>query len=123
MTPLVTIEEASEHLRIDGTADDPWLEVMIPAISAAVLSWLKDPLRAYETEEDSNGDVVLVEDSNGDNVPLGMAKAACLVELGMQYRFREGTGSLRTPDSWGRGYVLGAGATSLLFSLRKPTVA
>lgn len=123
MTPLVTIEEVCEHLRIDGTTDDPWLEVMIPAISSAILSWLKDPLRAYETEEDSNGDIVLVEDSNGNNLPLPDVKAACLVEIGMQYRFREGAGSLRTPESWGHGYVLGAGATSLLFSRRKPTVA
>ena len=68
MTPLVTIEEACEQLRIDGTADDPWLIVMIPAITAAVVGWLKDPLRAYETEEDSNGERVLVEDSNGDNI-------------------------------------------------------
>ena len=123
MTPLVTVEEACEQLRIDGMADDPWLEIMIPAISAAVLSWLKDPLRAYETEEDSNGDLVLVEDSNGDNIPLAQAKAACMVELAQQYRFRDGGGAAKHPESWGHGYVLGVGATSLLWSPRKSTVA
>lgn len=123
MTPLVTIEEACEQLRIDGTADDPWLIVMIPAITAAVVGWLKDPLRAYETEEDSNGDRVLVEDSNGDNIPLAQVKAACLNELAERYQFRSGSGAAKHPESWGHGYVLGVGATSLLFSLRKPTVA
>ena len=123
MTPMVTIQEACEHLRIDGTADDPWLNIMISAITSAILAWLKDPRRAYETEVDSNGDEVLVEDSSGNNIPLYHVKAACLVEIAMQYRYREGAGSLRIPDSWGHGYVLGPGATSLLFALRKPTVA
>ena len=123
MTPLVTVEEAYEQLRIDGMADDPWLEIMIPAISAAVLSWLKDPLRAYETEEDSNGDLVLVEDSNGDNVPLMQVKFACLNELAERFQFRAGNGAAKHPESWGHGYVLGVGATSLLWSLRKSTVA
>lgn len=123
MTPLISIDEAMAQLRIDGDADDFWLEMAIPSITGAVLAWLKDPRRAYETETDSNGDVVLVEDSNGDNIPLAQVKLACWNELAEQYRYRGSNGAAKHPDSWGHGYVLGVGATNLLWSLRKPTVA
>jgi hypothetical protein len=37
MLELVTIEDAYEHLRIDydsdGSADDGWLDIFIPAVS------------------------------------------------------------------------------------------
>lgn len=130
MIDLVTLEEACDHIRIDSEADDPWLSVMIPAISQAVLLWLKEPWRAYELEIDSDGLPIL--DSDGDRIPVidsdglpvvrPVVKAAVLVELGQQYRFRDGSGAAAVPSHWGHGYVLGAGATSLLSSLRKSTV-
>lgn len=130
MADLVTIDQARNHLRTDSAADDDWLEMMIPAISGAVLSWLKQDWRAYVPETDAEGDVIV--DSNGDPIPFedsnGMTvkpqvMAAVLVELGQQYRFRDGSDAAAVPSHWGHGYVLGAGATSLLSSLRKPTVA
>jgi hypothetical protein len=130
MADLVTMEQARNHLRTDSAADDDWLEMMIPAISGAVLSWLKQDWRAYVPETDADGDVIV--DSNGDPIPLedsnGMTvkpqvMAAVLVELGQQYRFRDGSDAAAVPSHWGHGYVLGAGATSLLASLRKSTVA
>jgi hypothetical protein len=130
MADLVTMEQARNHLRTDSAADDDWLEMMIPAISGAVLSWLKQDWRAYVPETDADGDVIV--DSNGDPIPLedsnGMTvkpqvMAAVLVELGQQYRFRDGSDAAAVPSHWGHGYVLGAGATSLLSSLRKSTVA
>jgi hypothetical protein len=130
MADLVTMEQARNHLRTDSAADDDWLEMMIPAISGAVLSWLKQDWRAYVPETDAEGDVIV--DSNGDPIPLedsnGMTvkpqvMAAVLVELGQQYRFRDGSDAAAVPSHWGHGYVLGAGATSLLSSLRKSTVA
>lgn len=130
MTQLVSVDEARLHLRVDSYADDLWIDIFITAISSAVMSWLKDDWRCYETIEDSNGDKI--EDSNGDQTPATDAngdlivqpivKAAVLVELGQQYRFRDGSGAAQVMPHWGHGYVLGAGATSLLVALRKGTV-
>lgn len=119
---LVTLDEAKNHLHIDGSDDDAWLDTWISAISQAVLLWLKDSTRAYETSTDSNGDKVIVEDSNGP-VVLPVVKSAVLVELASQYRFREGEGVAQVPPSWGHGYTLSAGPTSLLTPLRRSTVA
>ena len=130
MADLVTIEQAQAHLRTDTAADDYWLEMMIPAISGAVFSWLKADWRAYVPATDAAGDVIL--DSNGDPIPFEdsngltvkpVVMAAVLVELGQQFRFRDGSDAAAVPSHWGHGYVLGAGATSLLSGLRKSTVA
>lgn len=120
---FVTIEEARAQIRIDTAADDAWLTLWIPAIEGAVRSWLKDEWRLYVSSgvEDSNGNPIPEEDSNGQ-VVQPMVKAAVLVELAQQYRFRDGTGATPVPSHWGHGYVLGAGATSLLVALRKSTV-
>lgn len=119
---LVTFEEARHHLRIDGDYDDPWLSAWIPAISQAVLLWLKDESRAYEPEIDSSGDVVT--DSNDDPVMAvrPIVRSAVLVELASQYRFRDGEGAAQVPSHWGHGYTLSIGATALLTPLRKPTI-
>ena len=108
---LVTIDQAKSHLRIDGDYDDPWLEMMIPAVSQAVLLWLKDESRAYEGV-----------DSNGDQVVKPIVQSAVLVELASQYRFREGEGVSSVPANWGHGYALSLGSTALLTPLRKSTV-
>lgn len=127
---FVTTEEAAAQLRLDDDANDLWLEVWIPAISEAVASWLKDDWRCYVPEEDSNG---VMYDSNDDPIPSDVVrpvvKAAVLIELASQMRFREGEGDNRM-ESMGaivlagaHGYTLSRGATALLSSLRKPTVA
>jgi len=133
MADLVTLEEARAHLRLDepdsdGGPDDLWLSIFIPAISEAVLGWLKDPFRAYVPEVDSNDDPIL--DSNGDPVPADplvakwSVKAAVLIELGSQFRFREGEGRDNVvPSADGHGYTLNKVSTALLTPLRKPTVA
>lgn len=131
MTELVTTTEAKSHLRLDGTADDAWLAIFIPAISEAVLGWLKDEWRAYVPEldadgnlvEDSNGDPIPEIDSNGEMMPKPSVKGAVLVELASAYRFREGEGTENVvPDAAGYGYVLNKAATALLSPLRKSTV-
>lgn len=128
MTELVTVQEASAHLRLDTNPSSPdglWLTIFIPAISEAVLNWLKDEWRAYVPEEDSNG---VIEDSNGDPIPSTVphwsVKAAVLIELANVYRYREGEGkdNVVTPDA-GYGYVLNKASTALLAPLRKSTVA
>lgn len=129
MTELVTAAEAKTHLRAD-TADEPWLSIFIPAISEAVLGWLKDEWRAYVPEldvngepvVDSNGDQVPAVDSNGDMTARPVVKAAVLIELASNFRFREGEGkdNVVTPDA-GHGYILNKASTSLLTHLRKST--
>ena len=131
MIELVTIEEARAHLRIDdvdsdGSPDDLWLSIFMPAISEAVANWLKDEWRLYVAEVDSGGVVV---DSSGDPVPAlplaarPVVKAATLIELERQYRFRGGEAEADVQSHEGRGYTLGKGATALLSGLRKSTVA
>lgn len=137
MADLVTIEEARTHLRIDdvdsfGGPDDAWLAIFIPAISESVLNWLKVPVRAYVPEVDSeglpvldsDGDPVPALDSNGDEIVRWSVKAAVLVELASQYRYREGEGkdNVVTPDA-GYGYTLNKAATAILAPLRKSTLA
>ncbi|WP_368655398.1 head-tail connector protein [Castellaniella ginsengisoli] len=123
---MIPIELARNHLRVDGSDDDDWLNAWIPIVSDAVLRWLKEPARAYEQQVDSNGDVVV--DSNGDPVPQldssgpilkKVVQAAILIELASQYRFRDGKDAGVTP---GQGYILCERATSILASLRRPTL-
>lgn len=132
MLNLVTTAEAKAHLRIDSSADDSWLMVFIPAISQAVLTWLKDESRLYYPERDTDGEIVV--DSNGDPVPAldtdgmpvvnDLVKAAVLLELGNVYRFREGEGKDNVMDPGaGWGYVLNKTSTALLTGIRRPTVA
>lgn len=131
MTELVTVAEARIHLRSD-TADDTWLAIFIPAISEAVLGWLKEAWRAYVPELgpdglpllDSAGDEIPALDSNGDMTPRTIVKAAVLIELANVYRFREGEGTDNVvPDAAGHGYVLNKTSTALLAPLRKSTIA
>lgn len=133
---LVTTEEAAAHLRVDEDTEETWLAVFIPAISEAVATWLKDEWRLYVPEYDSNGVVV---DSSGDPIPAldadglptprAVVKAAVLVEMSSQYRWREGEGDNRV-ESMGsivaagaHGYILNKTSTALLSGLRKSTLA
>lgn len=128
---IVTSAQAREQIRIDTGADDGWLAIWIPAISQAVLTWLKEEWRLYEVALDSNGQPIVDSagdpypalDSSGDPIVRPIVQAAVLVELAQQYRFRDGSDAQAVPSHWGHGYVLGAGATSLLAGLRKSTVA
>jgi hypothetical protein len=123
MFEFVDISEVRAHLRVDSLDDDPWLLAMVPAVEAAVVAWLKGRDRAYYMI-DGSGHVIV--DSQGDPilnvVPNPMVKAAVLVELAAQYRFRDAEGAPQVASHWGYGYTLGPGATALLTPLRKPTI-
>lgn len=132
MNNLVTLDEARDHLRLDEGPDDTWLATWIPVVSEAVALWLKDEWRLYQPEVGSDGEPVLdsdgrpvvVLDSDGEPVVRWAVKAACLVELASQYRFREGEGKDNVmPSDAGHGYVLNKASTALLTPLRRPTVA
>jgi hypothetical protein len=127
---LVSVDEAVLQIRGDAAVDGPWLDVFIPSVSEAVRSWLKDDWRLYLPERDSNGDVVL--DSGGDPIPLEdsagpvihpTVRAAVLIEIASQYRFREGEGDNAVEAHQGHGYVLSKAATALLSGMRRTTVA
>jgi len=137
MPNLITFDEAREHLRLDydsgGGPDDQWLSVFIPAVSDAVARWVKDRWRLFEPELDSDGKPVL--DSDGNPVPLldsdgepvvkPVVRAACLIELASQYRFREGEGrdnAVPSHEGYGHGLTSKA-AVALLTTIRRPTVA
>lgn len=122
---LVTMQEAEAHLRIDNDAETSWLKVFIPAISQGVATWLKESWRLYEPSgvEDSQGNPIPAQDSQGEYFVRPVVKAAVLIELAQAFRFRDGSGAAAVPAHAGHGYVLGAGATSLLSALRRSTVA
>lgn len=139
MLELVTQDDARAQLRLDevdstGGADDVWLSIWIPAVSEAVRTWLKVDARLYVPERTASGAVVI--DSSGNPVPEvdssgtptvhPLVRAAVLIELASQYRYREGEGENGTPTgdlySGRYGYILTAAGTSLLMALRRSTI-
>lgn len=131
MREFVTANDAREQMRIDSDADDRWLAIWIPAVSASVAAWLKQEWRLYVLLRDSEGDLVRdsdgrpipAQDSNGDPILHPAVIAATLLELASQYRFREGEGDNFVPADAGHGYVLSRAATAQLAPLRRSTVA
>src|SRR5690606_36956714 len=136
MPDLISKADAYEQLRLDydsdGSADDGWLDIFIPAISEAIALWLKDEWRLYVVEVDSDGAIVLDSDDvpvielNSEDEPTvrHAVRGWRLVEWASQDRFRGGEGGAPDqPAANGWGYTLGKGATALLASLRKPTAA
>lgn len=115
---LVTVQEASDHVRRDTGADDLDFEMKVEAASELVLDYIGDAAAAWT---DSTGQPF--EDSNGIalDVPKRV-KAATLMMVGYLYRERDASNENQVPTQWGYGY-LPIGVTALLYSLRKPTVA
>lgn len=114
---LVTLAQASAHLRRDTDADDPDLLLKIEAASAMVIDYLKD----YEYADFDSAGVIL--DSAGDPINVqARVQAATLLLIGYLYKEREGSNEHAVPAQWGYGY-LPIGVTALLYPLRTPTVA
>ncbi|WP_414553725.1 head-tail connector protein [Stenotrophomonas forensis] len=131
MPEFVTKADAREQMRIDSDADDRWLAIWIPAVSASVAAWLKQEWRLYVLERDANGQLVRdragrpvpAKDDTGEPILHPAVIAATLLELASQYRFREGEGDNVVPSDAGHGYVLSKAATAQLAPLRCTTVA
>lgn len=127
---LVTLAEASAHLRRDTSADDMDLTLKIRAASAAVLSYLKTTRYLYQPELDSTGMPVL--DSNGwpvpeldsDNVPAVRSdiRAAALLLIGEFYKSREGEQEGAVDAQFGYGY-LPRPVVALLTPYRDPALS
>lgn len=114
---LVTLQEASDHLRRDTSDDDADLELKIHAASGAVRRYLKS---ASPYEIDSSGNPVT--DSSGEPVVLFEVRAAVLLMLGELYKSREGEQGGEIPTQWGYGY-LPRPVVALLYPLRDPALA
>lgn len=96
MVMLVTLEQASEHLRRDTTDDDADLRLKIIAASKGVVNYLKHEMLAYQYDVDqqgvpvldSSGDLIYLVDSAGDYIPREEVQAAVLMILGVFYADR-----------------------------------
>lgn len=97
MVMLVTLQQASDHLRRDTSDDDSDLTLKIHAASHAILNYLKDTGVAYEYELNSDGSIlfdsagepVYIMDSDGSFIPLPEVQAAVLIMLGVLYTDRD----------------------------------
>lgn len=108
MIAFVTLEEAKAHLRIDTDAGDDELQQKIYSASASVLDYIQ-----------SSRDVVVNDDGEvieGTN-ELDRVKMATLLLVGILDRVRNG----EEETTYHQGY-LPFTVTSLIYSLRKPTI-
>jgi gp6-like head-tail connector protein len=100
MVMLVSVEQASAHLRRDTDADDLDLLGKIMGASAAILNYIGDG----GGFTDSNGDVIA--DSNGIalDVPSDI-QIACLLLIGEFYKNREAKQEGVVDASFGYGFL------------------
>lgn len=111
---LVTLQQASDHLRRDTDDDDSDLRLKIMAASSAIYAYLKSGSDLFT---DTAGYLVL--DSAGD--PVGVpyqVKAATLLMVGYLYKQRDED----TDKEFEQGY-LPRPVTALLYPLRDPALA
>lgn len=116
---FITLQQASDHLRRDTTADDADLTLKIEAAEAAVTSYLKSA-SPYLPALDENGDPAL--DENGDPTYTTevryQVQAATLLLVGILYRLRDEN----KDGDFQQGY-LPMPVTALLYSLRDPALS
>lgn len=126
---LVTIEEASDHLRRDTAADDGDLMQKIAAASSAVLTYMKGfPIGMPERDEqgeivrDSAGEVIYQRDSAGTLIIRPEVKYAVLMLVAEFYKNREAEQAGIIDPKFGYGY-LPRPVIALLYPLRDPALA
>lgn len=108
MVMLVTLQQASDHLRRDTGDDDNDLILKIMGASSAIQNYLKNPMLAYDFAKDEYGNIILGSDgepvyetdSSGAYVPRMEVQIAALILIGTLYKDRdakqyiEGNGSV-----------------------------
>ena len=81
---IVTLDQATQHLRVDEFDEDELIQMYIDAAENYVSQYLNRPVPWTITEQDEQGDDVEVE------VPVpGAVKAAALLVVGDLYQTRE----------------------------------
>lgn len=122
MTPLVTLEEAKRHLRVDHALDDDDIGLKINAASAAVLAYIGDTQYLFL---DTGGELVEFDTTDTGTAPeeaalraLHLARQATLLLLGDFYRHRDSGAATSAP-----GADLPLAVVALLRQLRMPTIA
>ncbi|PIF22184.1 MULTISPECIES: head-tail connector protein [Pantoea] len=108
MIAFVTLDEAKAHLRIDTTAGDDELQQKIYSASASILDYIQS---SRDVLVDDDGEVI-----EGTN-ELDRVKMATLLLVGILDRVRNG----EEETTYHQGY-LPFTVTSLIYSLRKPTI-
>lgn len=113
---LVTLQQASDHVRRDSDDDDALLELLVKAASRSVANYL-GAQKENVLEYDSEGLPVVDSNDVMDDVPEEV-QAATLFLAGWLYRNRDAD-----PDrAFGPGNMP-AVVTALLYPLRDPTLA
>lgn len=119
MTMLVTLEQASDHLRRDSTDDDEDLTLKIHGASGSVLGYLKG---ANHLAQEVDGEGKPVFDVDGKPVytdqVLFEVQAATLLMVGYLYRSRDND----KDHEFEQGF-LPRPVTALLYGLRTPALA
>lgn len=98
MLMLVTLQQASDHVRRDTDDDDADLILKIKAASMAIRNYLKDYMLVYIPATDIHGrqiydsadEAVYVEDSSGNYIVREEIQNAVLILIGMLYIDRDG---------------------------------
>lgn len=106
--PLVDLQTAKEHLRVDHAADDVDILLKLEMASSIVVNYLKLPVGTWELDPESSSGA---GDSNVDDAPWPV-QAAVLLVLGSLYKDREGQVD-----------PLSEAAKSLLHRYRDPALA
>lgn len=114
---LVTIEQASDHLRRDTEDDNADLQLKITAASMAVLDYLGEQADFL----DSAGDVPQDSSGNPTGVPEVVQQATLLL-VGEMYENRSGDQSAEIDSKYGYGY-LPPSVIALLYRRRDPVFA
>lgn len=130
MVMLVTLQQASDHLRRDTTDDDADLTLKIHAASNAILNYMKRSGRPYVYLLDSNGDIYFdsaghpefILDSSGEPVVLPEVQAAVLLMIGTLYADRDAKAYMEGDTSARLGNMsLPKEVHWILDPLRRPT--
>lgn len=126
---LVTLQEASDHLRRDTSDDDSDLLLKVRAASTAVITYLGSGKNLFEPEYDADGNIVTdtsgsyipATDSSGNKIVRFDVKAATLLLIGEFYKNREAEQDGPIDAQYGYGY-LPRPVVALLYPLRTPAV-
>jgi len=119
MTMLVTLAQASDHLRRDSSDDDADLTLKIHAASGAVLRYLKGA-NHFQPELDGDGNPVLDDDGKPvfTTEVLQEVQFAVLLMVGYFYKNRDND----KDHEYEQGF-LPRPVTALLYGLRTPALA